>query len=251
MGLASERLWAWTLGALAAAVVLAWGVPAARDLLAPEPTFEPVRGLEGFRRLGGGRISTGSGAALVGLDAEDAAAPPPDDLCEALFGGAPEPGVVPVASFSDYACPYCRVLDERVAALDAEPGVAVRWHELPLLGAPSEVAARAALAAELQGGYGALHRRLMRSGFQTTPEYVAAVAAELALDPGRLAADMDGPTVAARLTESRALADAFGLVGTPALVVGRTLVVGEVGERTLSRLVERERNEGPPPACRA
>ena len=246
-------LWRWALAGLAAAIVAAWAVPAARDVLAPAPAFEPVRGLEGFRRLAGGPVSTGPGAALVGVGAAPGPADGdgvPADLCRALFGAAPGPGVVPVASFSDYACPYCRVLDERVAALDARPGVAVRWHELPLLGAPSEVAARAALAAERQGGYGALHARLMRAGFQTTPAYVEAAAAEIGLDPARLTADMDGPEVAERLAESWALARAFGLVGTPALVVGRTLVVGEIGERALDRLVESERALGPPPACR-
>ena len=63
--------------------------------------------------------------------------------------------------------------------------------------------------------------------------------------------DMDGAAVSRRLAESAALAGLFGFAGTPALVVGRTVVVGAIGEARLRALIARERRDGPIPACRA
>ena len=140
--------------------------------------LDPV--LPGFRHMAGGGASRAAGARfdpLVGISA------PPDpagealrtavrgDPCRALFGGPPAPGTVPVASFSDYNCPYCRVTTERLATIEARSGgaVDVRWHELPLLGEGSQTAARAALAAARQGAYPAMHAQLMRSRLLPTP----------------------------------------------------------------------------------
>ena len=158
-----------------------------------------------------------------------------------------------MASFSDYNCPYCRVATEDLAAIEARSGgsVRVRWHELPLLGPGSEAAARAALAADRQGAYPAMHARLMRARLLPTPVYLEEAASALGLDADRLLADMTSPEVEARLDRSAAAADAFGLPGTPAMVVGRTVVVGALGDRALERLIERERADGPIPGCSA
>ena len=221
--------------------------------------FEPHPAMPGFRLVAGGRVSGGSGLGdgLIGLGA----APEPGREgrrervrrvpCAALFGGPTPPGVVPVASFSDYSCPFCRVTTERLAEVEGRSGGGVRvaWHELPLLGASSRTAARAALAAARQGAYPAMHARLMRAGFQITPAYLDAVAGELGLDAERLRADMASPAIEAALGTSAALADAFGFPGTPAMVVGRTVVVGEIGARRLAALIGRERADGPIAAC--
>ena len=245
-------------GGVAASLLL--GPAAWRALREPALVFEPHPAVPGFRRIAAGAASSGTLGrfdGLVGLagplDAtrEAALTAVLSDLCGALFGGPVPPGAVPVASFSDYNCPYCRVLTERLAAIEARSRstVRVRWHELPLLGEASRTAARAALAAARQGAYPAMHARLMRSRFQLTPAYLDAVAEEIGLDPGRLRADMASPTTLAELRRSAALADVFGFPGTPVMVVGRTVVVGEIGESTLERLIARERADGPVPAC--
>ena len=250
-------------GGAAAALV---GGAAWRARRETAPAFEPHPTVPGFRRLvAAGDLSSGGAGRYDGLIGI-AAAPDPvlgpareavaRDPCAALFGMATPgatggAGEVPVASFSDYNCPYCRVATERLAALAATPESPVRvaWHELPLLGEGSAAAARAALAAARQGAYPQIHARLMRSRFQVTPAYVEALAAEMGLDADRLLADMASPEIEAELARSAALADLFGLAGTPAMVVGRTVVVGAIGERTLARLVARERVDGPVPAC--
>jgi protein-disulfide isomerase len=48
---------------------------------------------------------------------------------------------------------------------------------------------------------------------------------------------MDDPALAARIQANLALAQSLGIEGTPALVIGRTLVPGAVDLPTLERLV--------------
>jgi protein-disulfide isomerase len=167
-----------------------------------------------------------------------------DALCSALFREARGPGVR-VASFSDYFCPYCRVLTQELAQREAAGRISVAWHELPLLSEASEVAAKAALAAERQGGYAAFHARLMRARFEPTPAYLAEIARSAGLEAERLLTDMDSVAVRAQLAESAAVAARFGFIGTPALVIGRTVVVGTVSPARLDQLIAAEAEEGP------
>lgn len=237
-----------------------WGWPRIAPYFVGDFDFTPLADLPGFRRVGSGRVSAAAPNPFIGLDVPGAALPtaptPPDvraDLCGALFGTPPPPGVVPIASFSDYNCPFCRILTDTLTELEAraEGGVRLTWHEWPLLGATSVPAARAALAAGKQGAYMPFHKRLMRTRFAATPEYLSLLAGDLGLDVARLLADIDSPDITAHLTRSAALAEAFGMPGTPALVVGRTLVVGAISAPVLSALVARERADGPLPACTA
>jgi hypothetical protein len=64
-----------------------------------------------------------------------------------------------------------------------------------------------------------------------------------------MARDMASPEIEARIARSLALRNVFGFRGTPAILVGRTVVEGDIGEATLSRLIEAEREAGSPPTC--
>ena len=189
--------------------------------------FVAIDGLPGWRRLAFEGVSSPTGglgdAAFLGLDgnAEEVAPLPAAALCDTLFRMRP-PGAVPVAAFSDFFCPFCRVLTARLADRAASPasGIAVTWHELPLLGPVSETAARAALAADRQGAYAGFQARLLSTGFRPSAAFLADMAV-------------------ASLT--------LGVWGTPAVVVGRTLVMGEIGEAALDRLIAMEAAAGPLP----
>lgn len=241
--------------AVAASLAVGYGVyRAAPGLLDPRIDFETLAEPRGFRRIAGGKISTGfapfsgipSGSA-PDLLAERAARIVNDDICGALFG-PPGSGndVVRLASFSDYYCPYCRVQTRRLSRIESQSGgrVRVAWHELPLLGESSRLAAKAALAARRQDAYAAFQERMMTASFQATPAYLAAISTSLGLDYDRLEADMASTDIDLELHVSAELARRFGFIGTPALVVGTTAVQGEIGERVTNELVAIEREEG-------
>ena len=222
--------------------------------------FEPVSNPKGFRRITGGDSSSGYFDLFVGLDAKEedtsaleaAIAKANVDPCRALYGSSDEASnSVQIASFSDYYCPFCRVQTQKLGAIEEAEGSGVRvsWHELPLLGEGSNLAAKAALAAKRQGAYVAFHKRLMRSPFQATTEYLLALSENIGVNGDQLIADMGSPEVQQELQNSAALAQIFGFFGTPALVIGRTVVQGQMSDRRMKQLIERERLDGPLTSC--
>ena len=129
--------------------------------------FEPGP-IKGMRSIAGGKVSSGI-SPLVGVSANSDArlGDVPENLCYALFRKKVWPSDlgVPVASFSDYNCPYCRIQTMKLAELSVGSSThfVITWHELALLGEMSELAAKAALAADHQGAYVAFQKKLMTS----------------------------------------------------------------------------------------
>ncbi len=244
-----------TGGALA---VAAWvyGVPRLASLWRSPLKYRDLPGLAPFRALAtAGTLSTGTGV-FSGLDT----APAPDadltariaavraDPCAALFGTGNDPRI-PVAFFSDFNCPNCRVIEDILTAFDtAHPGILrlVRF-ELPLLGAASTTASKAVLAADRQGAYAAMHARLGRNRMVSDLNLVQSIADTIGLDGARLIADMQSPEIATALDRARALADVFGFYGTPGMVIGRTVFLGAIPAADVAQIIMAEQALPPLP----
>jgi len=156
-------------------------------------------------------------------------------------GGNPR-GDVTVVEFFDYNCPHCRRAAETMARLTEEDrGLRVVYKELPILGPDSLVAARVALAAHAQGKYLELHRALMATTEALTGPAVLEIARGLGLDETRLKADMGSAGITAAIEKNRALAQALGVSGTPAFVVGTDLVPGAIGLEAFRETIGRAR----------
>ena len=95
----------------------------------------------------------------------------------------------------------------------------------------------------------AFHERLMRSAFRATPGYLKQLAADLQIDGQQMIEDMESAAIADELETSAALGRMFGFVGTPALVIGKTVVLGQISEKQIGRIVELERKEGWSQVC--
>jgi 2-hydroxychromene-2-carboxylate isomerase len=89
----------------------------------------------------------------------------------------------------------------------------------------------------------------MTTPFQATPEYLARLAGDLGVDKDQLILDMGSKEVAQELENSSALARLFAFVGTPALVIGRTVVQGQISDKMIREIIELEREEGWNAAC--
>ena len=146
-------------------------------------------------------------------------------------------GDVTVVEFFDYRCGYCkRALPALTALLAEDANVRVVWKEFPILGPVSDLAARAAMAADRQGKYYPLHRALMEER-ELTEQKVLEIAGRTGLDTARLQQDMGDPAIRSYLEETRALAQAIGITGTPAFVIGGRLVPGAVDAARMKELV--------------
>lgn len=204
-------------------------------------SFVPDPQVPGFRRIEGGEVSLGAGSPLIGLGGSGAeeVIPPDDAICGWLFPSRTGAAVA-VAYFWDFACPFCRPMTRDLQALEAEGVIDLNWHHTPVFGPASEQVARLILAAENQGAGKAMRERVARGRLRPGADALAEIAQRRDVDPVRLADDMDSERVSSALARSRGLARMFALPGTPALVVGRTVVVGLVPPTRLRALLKEE-----------
>lgn len=147
-------------------------------------------------------------------------------------------GDVTIVEFFDVRCGFCRRLHPELEALiAADRGVRVVMKDLPILGPQSVWAARALLAAHRQGGYARLQDALLRMRGEPTEAAIQAEARRVGLDWQRLRRDMEDPSIMARIEANIGLAQRLAISGTPALIIGETLVPGAVDQRTLAAVV--------------
>ncbi|SFS21569.1 DsbA family protein [Yoonia litorea] len=161
----------------------------------------------------------------------------------APYVGAEEPTAI-VVEFFDYNCPYCkRAAADVKALLGDDEDVRVVYREWPILGEGSVFAARAALAAREQGKYEEMHWALMELRGRAEEASIIAAARDLGLDIDRLRADMESAAVTTHIEDTRELAQALGITGTPAFVIGDAVVPGAVPLEDLQSFVAQARSE--------
>jgi protein-disulfide isomerase len=166
-----------------------------------------------------------------------------EDGSNAPVMGNPD-GDVTLVEFFDYNCPYCkRMTDALRTLIDEDSGLRVVMREYPILSEGSRFAARAALAAKKQGKYEAFHFALMDAKGRVGEQETIDIASRLGLDIERLRADMESPEIQAHIDETYALAQALGVRGTPAFIVGDELVPGATSLEQLRAMVSESRKE--------
>jgi len=149
-------------------------------------------------------------------------------------------GDIPLVEFYDYRCGFCKRAASAVTELQKEDSrVRVVYKDFPILGEPSVLAAKAALASQAQGKHQAFHEALLASHADMTKEAILKIAVKVGLDAKRLEADMANPKWQAVIAKNRALAHELGISGTPGFIVGNELVAGWLDLKGLKELIAR------------
>ena len=165
-----------------------------------------------------------------------------DDQGDPVMGNAN--GTITLYEFSDYNCGYCKRVFEPIQQLVRDnPDVRLVIKEFPILSQSSLVAAKAAIAAEMQGKFGDYHIAMMTYRGQITEAVVMRMAAQAGVDIDQLKSDMESPKTMAIIQRTREAAAALEINGTPGLVVGDTVVPGAIGLDELVKLIADERNK--------
>jgi protein-disulfide isomerase len=152
-------------------------------------------------------------------------------------------GDVTVVEFFDYRCPYCKTVAAAFIDLYEKDGkVRLVLKEFPILGPESEFASKAALAAQKQGKYREFHLAMMTFKGKMTNDDVRQLAAKVGIDVAKLEQDMQDPAVAETINRNYALADALGIRGTPAFIVGNELVPGAISAEEMQKRIAAVRN---------
>jgi protein-disulfide isomerase len=152
-------------------------------------------------------------------------------------------GDVTIVEFFDTRCPYCRRMEPVMEQFLAQDhGVKLVYKDLPILGPASVLGSKALLAAQEQGGYDKLRAAVMQLPPDTTLPMIQTAAERLGLDWGKLLHAMDSPAVQQRIDANLKLARALDIEGTPALVIGDTMVPGALDLAELQKDVAAERD---------
>ncbi|MDH4078952.1 MAG: DsbA family protein [Nitrospira sp.] len=153
-------------------------------------------------------------------------------------------GEITLVEFYDYRCGYCKRAAPAVTELQKiDPRVRVVYKDFPILGEPSELAAKAALASQAQGKHQAFHEALLASHADMTKDEILNIAVSVGLNVKRLEADMANPKWQAVIEKNRALAQELGISGTPGFIVGNELVPGALDLNGLKELIARAGHE--------
>lgn len=135
-------------------------------------------------------------------------------------------GKITVVEFFDYRCGYCKLTAPDVVKLiEQNPDIRFVFKEFPIFGAVSDSVAKIALTPAAKARGLDLYKRWM--GEKALDEAgVDRHLAEVGINPGQVRKAADDPAIHRQLLDTRALAEALKIEGTPAFIVGDILIPG-------------------------
>ena len=137
-------------------------------------------------------------------------------------------GKVTVTEFYDYRCPHCVNMAPTVLSIIHDnPNVRFVFKEFPIFGATSDKAAEGALLIKQRGGdyLGLYHDFMATKGLDEAS--IDQILQAHGVDAASLADPATQTKAQAHLSAVKQLAITLGIDGTPAFIVGDTLIPGE------------------------
>ncbi|MFJ9659591.1 Na+/H+ antiporter NhaA [Streptomyces griseoflavus] len=155
--------------------------------------------------------------------------------------GPPEAPLT-LVEYGDFECPFCARATGVTKELRQRFGDRFRYvfRHLPLpdVHPHSELAARAAVAADAQGRFWEMHDLLYQHQDELEYEDTAGYAADLGLDVEKFLRDLDTEETADRVRADAASAEASGVRGAPTFFIGNRRHTGPYDAETLARELE-------------
>lgn len=135
-------------------------------------------------------------------------------------------GRITVVEFFDFNCGYCKVIAPEILEIArTQPDVRIVMKDMVIFGEASEYAAAGASLAKTQQQYIAIHGAFMRTK-PLTDEQVDRILTANGVSPADARAAQRSPVRQGYLRDVQALAGEMGIDGTPAFVVGQSVVHG-------------------------
>lgn len=138
----------------------------------------------------------------------------------------PADAPVTIALFTDFECPYCRKVEPLIAQVQEKnaKNVKVVFKNMPLqFHKFADPAARAALAADMQGKFWEFHDELFALE-KLTIEIIENIAVKLELDVDKWKKDMESLEVRKRINTDVQDAQKAGVTGTPTVFINGRLL---------------------------
>ena len=163
-----------------------------------------------------------------------------------FVSGNPD-GDITIVEFMDYRCGFCKKAFPEVEALIAGDGNLRHIVKVfPILGEASTLASQFAIAVKIVAGdkaYKDVHNTLMEFRGDVTKSNLDRLAESLDLDVAAISVEMGGPEVAQIINDTRLLAQAMQITGTPTFVVQDQMLRGYVPFAQMEQIVAQVRSD--------
>jgi predicted DsbA family dithiol-disulfide isomerase len=150
---------------------------------------------------------------------------------------------VTIVEFTDFQCPFCERVQPAMQRIRKEYAGRVRIvaKQLPLpFHEQARGAAEAVLCAAAGGRFWEMYDWLFAHQGGATPDAIKKAAEAMKLDSAAFAACVDTKATAAKVNADMALAERFGITGTPAAVVNGVLIEGAQPFETFQQAIDDE-----------
>jgi len=157
--------------------------------------------------------------------------------------GNPE-GDVTIVEFFDYQCPYCKKNHPTLMKVAESDGkLRIVMKDWPIFGAASVYASQLVLGAVELGQYAPAHEALMATPARLSNAQIDAALTGAGLDIGAAMNSYKAERARwdALLARNASQAALFGLAGTPAFIIGRTIYPGALDADMLRQAVAEAR----------
>src|SRR5258706_1924636 len=135
-------------------------------------------------------------------------------------------GKITVVEFFDYRCGYCKLAAPQVVDLiEKNPDIRFVFKQFPIFGEVSDTAAKVALTRAAKAKGVQLYQVRM-SEKALDDAALDRHLAEVGIDPAQARKDAQHPMIDRQILDTHALAEALKIDGTPAFIVGDTLIPG-------------------------
>lgn len=153
------------------------------------------------------------------------------------FIGNPN-GDVTMIEFFDYNCHYCKqIFPELKSLADSDKHLKIIFKDFPILGPTSEVGAKWALAAQMQGKYFPFHQKMMEHKGPFNDDDIEAIAKSIGLDLNKAKHDVEGTEVLLQIERNRTLASQMNFNGTPSFVINDEAFSGVPDQKGLEQKI--------------
>ena len=148
---------------------------------------------------------------------------------------------IQIFEFVDYNCGYClKFHNEVTSVISQEKSLKLVIIQMPILGKKSDELSKLALASSLQGKFKEVHNYLYSAKRKSRMEDIYADLFLMDVDLTQLEKDLESEVVAKLISQQSNIVNDFKFTGTPAIIIGNTIIPGFIKADKISEILEKE-----------
>ena len=148
---------------------------------------------------------------------------------------------IQIFEFVDYNCGYClKFHNEVTSVISQENSLKLVIIQMPILGRMSDELSKLALASSLQGKFKEVHNYLYSSNRKSRIEDIYADLFLMDVDINQLEKDLESEVVLKLISQHSNIVKDFKFTGTPAIIIGNTIIPGFIKADKISEILEKE-----------